>query len=182
MKTHLTKISTALLFVGASLLPTSTAEAEILDSSTQGFTFEFSLPIDGHLKLVFDGLTQDISQWWLADHTWYGRSENMSIQLRPGGCLCEVADEGRFTEHLRVVKVEPYSLIRFTGGLGPLQAEGVDGVMDWSLANSSDEQTTTLTVRYRVGGYTGNDLSRWAPAVENVLQQQMKSFQSYMNQ
>ncbi|WP_258806862.1 hypothetical protein [Pseudidiomarina sp. CB1] len=52
--------------------------------------------------------------------------------------------------------------------------------MDWALANSSDLQTATLTVRYRVGGYTGNDLSRWAPAVENVLQQQMMSFQSYM--
>lgn len=182
MNAKLTKFSGALALVGTLFLPTGQAEAEILDSSADGFTFEFSLPVDGHLKLVFDGLTQDIGQWWLADHTWYGHSENMVIQLEPGGCLCEIADERRFTEHLRVVKVEPYRLIRFTGGLGPLQAEGVDGVMDWSLASSSDEQTTTLTVRYRVGGYTGNDLSRWAPAVENVLQQQMKSFQSYIKQ
>ncbi|RUO55719.1 SRPBCC domain-containing protein [Pseudidiomarina homiensis] len=180
MNAKLTKCAAALAFVGTLFLPVSKAEAEILDSSTDGFTFEFSLPVDGHLKLVFDGLTQDIGQWWLADHTWYGRSENMSIRLIPGGCLCEIADEMRFTEHLRVVKVEPHSLVRFSGGLGPLQAEGVDGVMDWSLANNPDEHMTTLTVRYRVGGYTGNDLSRWAPAVENVLQQQMKSFQSYM--
>ncbi|RUO50841.1 hypothetical protein CWE21_01735 [Pseudidiomarina aquimaris] len=182
MSMKIARISSLATVIACLLLPTATSKAETLDSSATGFTFAFSLPVDGHLKHVFEGLTEDIGAWWLADHTWYGKSENMTLQLRPGGCLCEIDSELRFTEHLRVVKVEPYSLIRFTGGLGPLQGEGVTGVMDWSLKNSADEQTTTLTVRYRVSGYSPNDLSAWAVAVENVLLQQMTSFQTYMNQ
>lgn len=182
MKIIFKKSASVATVVAALTFPHSSVQAEILDSSPDGFTLEFSLPVDGHLKLVFDGLTKDIGNWWLADHTWYGDSQNMSIVLEPGGCLCEIKNDLQFTEHLRVVKVEPYSLIRFSGGLGPLQGEGAQGIMDWSLRNSADERTTTLTVRYRVGGYTGSDLSGWAPAVENVLKQQMTSFQTYMNQ
>lgn len=178
MKLKLTSGLGCLLLL-SSLIPSS-APAEVLDSSATGFTLEFSMTVDGDSERVFAGLTESISHWWLADHTWYGDSANMSIQAHLGGCLCERKDDKTFTEHLRVIKVESPRFIRFSGGLGPLQGEGVHGVMDWTLAPSIEVDKTKLTIRYRVGGYSPNDLSKWAPAVESVLQQQMTSLQTYL--
>ncbi|WP_411360350.1 SRPBCC family protein [Pseudidiomarina salilacus] len=155
--------------------------ADVIDSSTAGFSLAFTRGLPVTADIAFQRLTADVHRWWLADHTWYGSSTNMSIDTKPNGCLCETNGE-QFTEHLRVVKYEPGQAIRFTGGLGPLQGEGVNGVMDWSITpDSHDPQRSVLTVKYRVGGYTPNDLSQWANAVDNVLQQQMDSFQTYVS-
>ncbi|OZB05172.1 MAG: hypothetical protein B7X54_06160 [Idiomarina sp. 34-48-12] len=77
--------------------------------------------------------------------------------------------------------VIPNKFVRLLGGLGPLQGEGVTGVMEWRLDNI-DDMSTELTVFYRVGGYTPNDLSQWAPAVENVLQQQMSAMKVFIEE
>ncbi|WP_051986490.1 hypothetical protein [Pseudidiomarina atlantica] len=154
--------------------------ADVIDSSVTGFSLAFTRDLPVTTEIAFQRLTTDVQRWWLADHTWYGSSANMFIDAKPNGCLCET-DGQRFTEHLRVVKYEPGQAIRFTGGLGPLQGEGVSGVMDWSVAaDAEDPQRSVLTVKYRVGGYTPNDLSQWASAVDNVLQQQMDSLQAYV--
>ncbi|MDN7135152.1 SRPBCC family protein [Pseudidiomarina terrestris] len=175
MKTSLFKSS--LVIIAACLTPQ--AVADVIDSSASGFTLTFKRELAAEPMQAYKALTDGIGNWWLAAHTWYGDSSNMRLTATLNGCLCEVSDQGE-TEHLRVVKVEPGKLIRLTGGLGPLQAEGLHGVMDWRLATTDDGRTSVITVYYRVGGYSPNDLSKWAPAVDNVLQQQMDSLQSYL--
>ncbi|RUO60310.1 SRPBCC family protein [Pseudidiomarina insulisalsae] len=181
MKAKTLNGGTALAVLAIALAaPYQATQADVLDSSATGFTLQFERTMKGDRAEVYRAMTAEIGNWWLAAHTWYGVSSNMYILAEPEGCLCE-RDGNRFTEHLRVVKVEPGELIRFTGGLGPLQGEGVHGVMDWQLLAGEDDQTSTLRLSYRVGGYTPNDLSKWAPAVDNVLQQQMDALQSYLS-
>ncbi|WP_169929825.1 SRPBCC family protein [Pseudidiomarina aestuarii] len=159
---------------------TTAAEASpVLDAAPNGFSIQFEQTIQATPKQVYQALTQDIGQWWLAAHTWYGSSANMTLAAKAGGCFCEIAAEGRETEHMRVVKVEPNQLIRLSGGLGPLQGEGLSGVMDWQIQSTS-EDLVTLRVSYRVGGYSPNDLSAWAAPVATVLQQQMRAMQTFV--
>lgn len=151
----------------------------VVDAEADGFSIRFERSVNASAEHVYQALTDDIGQWWLAAHTWYGKSANMSLSATAGGCFCEIAADGRETEHLRVIKVEPNRLIRFSGGLGPLQGEGLSGVMDWQLEAVSNT-TSMLTLSYRVGGYSPNDLSQWATPVANVLQQQMDAMKTFV--
>jgi hypothetical protein len=156
----------------------SNAVAEVVDSSKEGFTIEFKQTINASVVDVYSGLTEHVGQWWLDDHTWFGNGQNMQLDARAGGCFCEVFGDSQ-TQHLQVAMIIPNKLVRLLGGLGPLQGEGVSGVMEWRLNNLA-ATSTELTVFYRVGGYTPNDLSQWAPAVENVLQQQMTAMKTFV--
>lgn len=160
---------------------TQSTEDLVQDASADGFTIQFARVIEASPESVYRALTTDLGNWWLAAHTWYGDSSQMSLTAAAGGCFCERSADGRETEHLRVIKVEPNAHIRLQGGLGPLQGEGVSGVMDWRL-QETDENTTTLTVFYRVGGYTPNDLEKWAAPVGQVLQQQMNAMVQFVEQ
>jgi uncharacterized protein YndB with AHSA1/START domain len=152
--------------------------AEVVDSSTQGFTIEFKQVINASPADVYGGLTDNVGQWWLDDHTWFGNGKSMQLDARAGGCFCEIFGSSQ-TQHLQVAMVIPNQFVRLLGGLGPLQGEGVSGVMEWRV-NKLEEASTELTVFYRVGGYTPNDLSQWAPAVESVLQQQMAAMKTFV--
>ncbi|RZQ56806.1 polyketide cyclase/dehydrase [Pseudidiomarina tainanensis] len=161
---------------GASFVPS--AVAEVVDSSKQGFTIEFKQAINASVVDVYSGLTENVGEWWLDDHTWFGNGQNMQLDARAGGCFCEIFGDSQ-AQHLQVAMIIPNQLVRLLGGLGPLQGEGVSGVMEWRLNNLA-ETSTELTVFYRVGGYTPNDLSQWAPAVESVLQQQMAAMKTFV--
>jgi len=149
-----------------------------VDSSKEGFTIEFKQTINASVVDVYSGLTEHVGQWWLDDHTWFGNGQNMRLDARAGGCFCELFGDSQ-TQHLQVAMIIPNKFLRLLVGLGPLQGEGVSGVMEWRL-NNLEETSTELTVFYRVGGYTPNDLSQWAPAVENVLQQQMTAMKTFV--
>ncbi|RUO61202.1 hypothetical protein [Pseudidiomarina marina] len=170
------------LFANALLLTATftpiESQAEVIDSSAQGFTLEFKQTVNASITDVYNGLTDDIGQWWLDDHTWFGEGKNMNLDAVAGGCFCEIFGDSQ-VQHMQVAMVTPNQFIRLLGGLGPLQGEGVTGVMEWRLTQI-DDASTELTVFYRVGGYTPNDLSQWAPAVENVLQQQMSAMKTFV--
>ena len=165
-------------FIFLNVLIAPSVIAKVLDSSQQGFTIEFKQTITAPVADVYVGLTNDIGQWWLDDHTWFGAGENMQLSAVAGGCFCEIFNDSQ-VQHLQVAMVIPNKFIRLIGGLGPLQGEGVSGVMEWRL-EVVEEQVTELTVFYRVGGYTPSDLSQWASAVEGVLQQQMTAMKTFV--
>ena len=54
----------------------------------------------------------------------FRRCSRMTLQLRPGGCLCETLDDGGGVEHMRVAFVQPGERIVLTGSLGPLLYRG----------------------------------------------------------
>ena len=73
---------------------------------------------------------------------------------------------------MRVVYFVPGQSIRMTGGLGPLQANGVAGSFSLDLAKG--KTGTTLTLTYRVGGYIPGGAQALAAPVDGVLGQQFK--------
>lgn len=139
------------------------AWAEVTDSTAQGFRVVHSIDVDAAPESVWRALTAPAG-WWHPDHTWSGDAGNLTLAASPGGCFCEAWDGGA-SVHLNVLRVEAGRLLRLEGGLGPLQAHPVTGLLDWRLV-PRDEGGTSMAVTYQVAGVPGAD---WANPVDGVL-------------
>jgi hypothetical protein len=73
---------------------------------------------------------------------------------------------------MTVVFVDPGRTLRLVGGLGPLQGMGLDGALEFRLA-ANENGGTRITMWYRAGGYTPDDLSKFAPVVDQVMAGQL---------
>lgn len=156
----------ALLAATAAFAIAGVAQAEVKDSTPAGFTIENTVVVPVDAETAWDALVDDVDAWWPRDHTWWGEASTLVIQPRAGGCFCETAGD-REAVHLLVTFVDPGRTLRLTGGLGPLQGMALDGALEFRLA-PSDAGGTRITLWYRVGGYTPDDLSKFAPVVDRV--------------
>ena len=164
--------SSARLFVLLVWLLPLPVLAAVKDSSPAGFTIENtqSVPVDA--QATWDTLVDDVDQWWPADHTWWGDAANLSITARAGGCFCE-RHGAQQARHMTVAFVDPGKTLRLVGGLGPLQGMGLDGALEFRLAPDLDTGGTHITMWYRAGGYSPDDLSKFAPVVDKVMAAQL---------
>jgi len=104
-----------------------------------------------------------LSRWWNPAHTFSSNSANLSLDARPGGCLCESVANGGVV-HLTVVYVVAQKEIRFSGGLGPLQQTGVAGSMIWRLTEAAGG--TQFEWTYTVDAVLPDQLNRLKRFVE----------------
>ncbi|HEY0975019.1 MAG TPA: SRPBCC family protein [Solimonas sp.] len=160
------------------VLLSAPAGAKVLDSSANGFTIENSVTVPVDAATAWNALTSDVGRWWPADHTWTGKATNLSIQARAGGCFCEI-DGAHQAQHMTVTYTEPGKLLRMVGGLGPLQGMGLSGTMEWRLA-PADGGGTRITLWYRAGGYTPDDISKFVPVVDQVQAIQLGGLGDYL--
>lgn len=79
--------------------------------------------------------------------------------------------------HLTVVFVSPGKLIRFEGGLGPLQPMAIAGSMTWKFEPA--EKGTAVELRYFVGGYNPGGFKDLAPVVDSVLRSQLERYKRF---
>jgi hypothetical protein len=78
-----------------------------------------------------------------------------------------------------VTFVDPARLLRLTGGLGPLQGMGLNGALEFRFS-PVDAGGTTITMFYRAGGYTPDDLSKFAAVVDRVQALQLGGLGDYL--
>lgn len=142
------------------------AHAEVKDATPAGFTLENAVTVPVEAGAAWRALVEEVDRWWPADHTWWGAGSLLSIDARAGGCFCERNGEQQ-AQHMLVTFVDPGRLLRLTGGLGPLQGMGLHGALEFRLAPAAGGGTT-ITLFYRAGGYTPDDLSKFAPVVDKV--------------
>jgi uncharacterized protein YndB with AHSA1/START domain len=170
-----TSIVAAIAIVAAMAF--GTARAEVKDSAPNGFTIENSQVVPVDAATAWKALVDDVGRWWPKDHTWWGDASKLSIQARAGGCFCEIDGE-RQAWHMTVTFVDPGSTLRMTGGLGPLQGMGADGALEWRFAKAAEG--TKITLWYRAGGYTPDDMSKFVPVVDQVQGQQLGGLADYL--
>lgn len=159
------------------LAPVSTVgQAAVLAAGAGGFTVREEVQFAGTPALAWQHLI-DVGSWWNPEHTYSGKSSNLSITLGPGpgGCWCEKLDNGGFVRHLEVVLVIPQKTLRLSGGLGPLQAMGTSGALTFTL-RSETPGTTTVVAEYAVAGYSREGMTELAGAVDGVLGEAMGRF------
>jgi uncharacterized protein YndB with AHSA1/START domain len=156
----------------------SVARAEVKDATAGGFTLENAVRVPVEPAKAWRALVDDVDSWWPRDHTWWGERSVLSIEPRAGGCFCERHGEQQAL-HMLVTFVDPGKLLRLTGGLGPLQGMGLNGVLEFRLAPAS-RGGTTVTMFYRAGGYTPDDLSKLAPVVDRVQALQLGGLAAHL--
>jgi uncharacterized protein YndB with AHSA1/START domain len=117
-----------------------------------------------------------VGTWWSADHSYSGVAANITIDPRPGGCWCEKLLNGGGVKHMEVVFVDPGKLLRFTGGLGPMQAMAATGSFTWEFKAAGDG--TDLTWTYAVTGYQPGGFQQLAPVVDGVLASQLTNLKT----
>ena len=146
--------------------------------TANGFLVKFDASVNAPRAKVYDALVGQIGSWWNPEHTYSHDAKNLSVDARPGGCFCEKLPNGGGIEHLRVVYVAPPRAVRFSGGLGPLQASGVAGSMTWKVTDDSD--STRLELSYSVGGFIQGGFEKIAPAVEAMLREQFERLKLFV--
>ena len=153
------------------------ARAEVVEAQPGGFQVKQSVEIAAPADKVWASLGQ-IGGWWSSDHTWSHDAKNLTLELKPGGCMCEMLPNGGGVRHLTVVLVFPGKTAVLEGTLGPLTYSGGAGHLVWSLAEKDGH--TTLTQTYYIGGYFPGGFDKIAPVVDQVLTDQMQRLKAYV--
>ncbi|WP_444994968.1 hypothetical protein [Aliikangiella sp. IMCC44359] len=162
-----------ILLLSGVLISSNTTHAEVMVTEESYFDIKIVTTLNSSPKKASKQLL-NISQWWQSSHTYSGDSRNLLIDLKSQHCFCEKLAEGGFVRHMTVAYFEPEKKLRLIGGLGPLQALPINGVLEFSLARLNNNQTELITT-YKVSG-TGVKLKSWASAVNKVITEQVTSF------
>jgi uncharacterized protein YndB with AHSA1/START domain len=152
------------------------ASAEVKSVTPNGFEVVTAATIAAPPDRVYAALG-GIGRWWSPSHTFSRDAANLSMELRAGGCFCERLKNGGTVQHMQVVYAAPGEGLRLRGGLGPLQMEGVDGTLSWTLKPA--DGGTNVTLSYVVGGYIRSGMEQWAPRVDRVLDEQLQRLKSF---
>ncbi len=161
-------------YAGLSLpfmLWTAAAVADIAPSPPGMTEIIFKLHVKSDAAGAYAAVTHP-EKWWNGEHSYSGNAANMSLDPVAGGCWCEKLPAGGSVAHMRVVAAIPGALLRLTGGLGPLQAQPVTGVMTWAFKDDP-KGGSTVDLKYRLAGST--DLpADWPQSVNQVLGEQVQ--------
>jgi uncharacterized protein YndB with AHSA1/START domain len=166
-----------LVLLNLVLAVTGPAAAEVKSVAPTGFEVVSMATISAPADRVYAALGE-VDHWWSPAHTFSRDAANLSMELRAGGCFCERLKDGGSVQHLQVVYAAPSQGLRLRGALGPLQTEGVDGTLSWTL--KPGEGGTTVTSSYVLGGYIRSGMEQWAPRVDRVLDEQLQRLKSFV--
>jgi uncharacterized protein YndB with AHSA1/START domain len=155
------------------------ARADVVDAAPGGFSIRIVVTVAAPATQAYRAAVERVGSWWSPDHTFSGNAANLSIDASPGGCWCEKLASGGGVRHLTVVYADPGKLIRFSGGLGPLQDMAVSGAMQWAFKEADGR--TTIEVTYKVGGYAPGGLEPLAKAVDGVLTLQIQRLKALVD-
>lgn len=136
------------ILLAIALIGALPANAEVLTSSDTEFATQHKLTVAAPPAKVWELLLR-LGSWWDGNHTYSGNAANLTLDARPAGCWCEKTADGG-VEHMRVVYVAAPETLRMVGGLGPLQAMPVAGVMTVTLKSAGTG--TALVIDYVVAG------------------------------
>ncbi|MFI4976432.1 MAG: SRPBCC domain-containing protein [Caulobacterales bacterium] len=165
----------ALALSCAGLVPA--VHGEVVEALPTGFEVKQQATIAAPPEKVWAALGQ-IGQWWDSQHSWSGDATNLSLDLKPGGCLCEKLPNGGGAWHLTVVFVAPPKTVRLEGALGPLVFTGGSGHLIWTLAPK--DGGTVVTQTYDFGGYMKGGLDKIAGPVDGVLGEQLGRLKAFV--
>lgn len=161
-----------------AIIAGSPAAATVKSVTPQGFAISHTLSVSVAPATAFAALIQP-GRWWNPAHTYSGDATNLTLDPSAGGCFCEkIPKAGGQVEHMRVVNIVPARMLRLRGALGPLQGEGVDGALTWTVKAVGNG--TEISVSYVVGGYIGAGMDALAPPVDQVIGEQLARLKAYI--
>jgi uncharacterized protein YndB with AHSA1/START domain len=144
---------------------------EVVESTAAGFLVRNTAAINAPPAKVYAALTERVGDWWDPAHTFSHNAGNLSLDAKPGGCLCERFPDGGGVQHMSVVHALPGRLLRLTGALGPLQEAALAGTLTWNLSQAGGG--TAVELVYTVGGFRAGGFRDIPSVVDGVLRGQL---------
>jgi uncharacterized protein YndB with AHSA1/START domain len=166
------KIVRLLLIVFASV----NAYGEVASVTPAGFSMKYARTLSVAPAKAYAAFAQ-VQSWWNGEHTYSGKSANLSIDPKAGGCFCEKLSDGGIV-HMTVAYAKRNEQLTLLGALGPLQSGGISGSMTVVFKPAGDK--TELSIIYNVGGYYPGGLAELAPIVDQVIGEQVDRFARYV--
>jgi hypothetical protein len=160
----------ALLLAGVAI---GNTHASVVEADANHFILHYTLPVKATPAKAYAAAV-DIAHWWSSDHTYSGAAKNLHIDAKAGGCWCEQVKSGS-VEHMRVVLAMPGSMLRLSGGLGPLQSGAVNGTLTFEFKSGKDGNE--VVVSYLLSGYFSGGLDKVSGGVDHVLGEQLQRLQ-----
>jgi uncharacterized protein YndB with AHSA1/START domain len=160
------------------LLLAAPATASVVHADNHGFEVSQSVDVKLSAADALAAFTR-VSSWWMSDHTYSGNTANLSLDPRPGGCLCERFPGGGGVEHLRVTYFEPGKILILTGAMGPLLHEAVNGVL--IIHVDAAQGGSRLTIDYRASGFANGGGGKFAAMVDRMLGDTIGHYQKFAN-
>jgi uncharacterized protein YndB with AHSA1/START domain len=190
MNTHARRICSGALLCCLVMAPAAHAEVKHADESS--FTISLSATTKATPEQAWNAMTRRIPEWWSAEHSWSGDAKNFYMRAELGGCFCEhlpSSDGGPAggVEHLRIMYIKPFEVIRFDGTLGPMVDMPVQGRMSWAITPAVDATSgvadgSSINFTYHVHGYMEGGFAGLAPVVDGVIGQQLQRLQVLLEQ
>ena len=175
--------STAAMALAVAAAPLA---AEVVETKADGFVTRDSASVKAPPLATWLALTRP-GLWWSDKHSWSGDAENMTLTPQGGGCFCEripVGDNGNASamegsaQHATVVQAFPMRVLRMRGGFGPLQGEPAEGVL--TITMKEVPGGARIVWEYNVGGPMRYKVSEIAPAVDEVMSEQLKRLRDHL--
>ena len=152
--------------------------AEVVDSSASGFTVRTTLIIKASPQDIYRRFMHNIGEWWNPQHTFSGDARNLTIDERPGGCLCEKLADNGFSRHMEIITALPGKRIVMRGALGPLQTLAATCTLQIQM--NTAEEGTKFEATYSVHGYLPNGMNTFAAPVDMVTAEQFTRLKNYV--
>ncbi len=167
-----------LVVLAAFLVTSAPANAEVVSAAANGFKVVSISVIDSRRDEAWQRALNDVDKWWSSDHTVSGEASRLRIEARPRGCFCEDLGKDAGVVHMTVTMISPPTILRLTGGLGPLGLMGVSGNMTWEFDDAGD--STQVTFTYAVGGHHADGLDGLAKPVDGVIEDALLRLKAYV--
>ncbi|MFZ4383138.1 MAG: hypothetical protein ACOYO0_14360, partial [Sandarakinorhabdus sp.] len=141
------------------------AQARLTQSTADSFISANSADLPVPPAAVWTALL-DWGGWWDPAHSYSRVPGAMMLQAEAGGVLIERWPGGSVA-HASVLMVMPASVLRLSGGFGPLQALPVGAILEFSL--KAQGTGTSVMMTYRVAGNATSGLDTLAAPVDAVM-------------
>ncbi len=166
------------IIIAAIFLSSNAAVAEVNSQSDNGFSVFHITDVAAEPDEIWSKIILPNS-WWSGEHSFSGDAENFYLEPKINGCFCEllidrdseVQKETGVVEHMRIIHIRDYEVLRMTGALGPLQSEAVNGTFTIAIKSNGDG-TSKISFLYVVGGYMRLEIPKIAPAIDRVVGEQ----------
>lgn len=164
----------AILLLPAALFCAPAAGAKVIDQGDIGFAVAHTAQVAATPADVWKMLrTPD--KWWSAEHSWSGEAANFWLDAQAGGCFCEKlpGKDGAMgsVQHARILFAQPGQMMRLSGAFGPLQGEAATGTLTIRIEPTA--AGSAIRFDYVVGGYMRFKVADIAPAVDQVIGEQL---------
>lgn len=163
----------ALAFAGFGTL-----SGEVKDSGEYFFKLSYSADVPVKTDRVFMRFA-DIHRWWDPAHTYTGDADKYRFDLKKMALVEQL--NGGFVRHMEILYWDGQKRAVLSGGLGPLQTQSVNAVMEWTFSEA-DNSSSRILMNYRVYGSLEGEVSKWAEIVDSVLAHQFDRLVKHVKQ